>query len=76
MSFRGSRDVGVALKVGVGNINALTGQPWEAGKLTQSPQNYVVLPNQPWLDGVVDPESDDTSLVRQVGLQVRFFARN
>eukprot|EP01012_Entosiphon_sulcatum_P055824 TRINITY_DN7839_c0_g1_i1.p1 TRINITY_DN7839_c0_g1~~TRINITY_DN7839_c0_g1_i1.p1 ORF type:complete len:685 (-),score=126.71 TRINITY_DN7839_c0_g1_i1:26-2080(-) len=40
-----------ALKVGVGNVNAITGKPWEDG-LTNNPQNYLVLPDQPWLDGV------------------------
>ncbi len=39
-----------ALKVGTGLVNAVNGQPWIAG-LTRSPQGYVVLPEQPWLDG-------------------------
>ena len=30
--------------------NAVSGQPWGPG-LSQAPQNYVVLPEQPWLDG-------------------------
>ncbi len=39
-----------ALLVSTGKINAISGQPW-AGCLTDDPQNYVVVPDQPWLDG-------------------------
>ena len=39
-----------AVKVGAGKINAATGETWSAG-LHQSPQDYLVLPEQPWLDG-------------------------
>ena len=42
----------VAIKCGVGEVNALTGQPWAPG-LSKDPQNYMVRPEQPWLDGVV-----------------------
>jgi hypothetical protein len=40
----------VALKIGAGKINAVSGLKWEEG-LSQTPQNYVVIPDQPWLDG-------------------------
>lgn len=40
----------VALKIGAGKINAVSGQKWSDG-LSQDPQNYVVIPAQPWLDG-------------------------
>lgn len=40
----------VALKIGAGKINAVSGEKWSDG-LTQDPQDYVVLPGQPWLDG-------------------------
>ncbi len=40
-----------AVKVGVGEIDALTGQAWDE-RLTQRPQNYVVVPDQPWLAGI------------------------
>jgi len=40
----------VALKIGAGKINAVSGEKWGDG-LRQDPQNYVVLPEQPWLDG-------------------------
>lgn len=41
-----------AVKIGVGRINALTGAAWDE-KLHSNPQDYLVCPNQPWLDGVV-----------------------
>ena len=40
----------VAVKIATGKICAIIGQQWEEG-LSQDPQNYVVLPKQPWLDG-------------------------
>ncbi len=40
----------VALKIGAGKINAVSGLKWQDG-LSQEPQNYMVAPNQPWLDG-------------------------
>ncbi len=39
-----------AVKVGAGKINAVMGESWGEG-LQPSPQNYLVLPQQPWLDG-------------------------
>jgi hypothetical protein len=40
-----------AVKVGVGGINAVSGEPWSQA-LTEHPQNYLVVPKQPWLDGI------------------------
>jgi hypothetical protein len=40
-----------ALQVGVGGVNAVSGGPWDEG-LSIGPQNYVVCPDQPWLDGI------------------------
>ena len=40
-----------AVKVGVGGIDAISGEAWRPG-LTDSPQNYIVCPDQPWLDGI------------------------
>lgn len=44
-----------ALQVGVGKVCAVSGKPW-TGRLARGPrngpQNYVVLPRQPWLDGI------------------------
>ena len=43
-------DLPVAIKVAAGKINAVTGEPWRGG-LHRHPQDYVVSPEQPWLDG-------------------------
>ncbi|HVG23910.1 MAG TPA: hypothetical protein VND45_07130 [Thermoanaerobaculia bacterium] len=40
-----------AVKVGVGGIDALTGDAWSE-ELQASPQNYLVAPDQPWIDGI------------------------
>ncbi|MCB2203641.1 hypothetical protein KQI65_02745 [bacterium] len=40
-----------AVQVGLGRIDALTGNTWDHG-LQDDPQNYLVVPNQPWLDGI------------------------
>ncbi|MFF3290425.1 hypothetical protein [Streptomyces sp. NPDC003023] len=50
LSFAGSGEP-AALQVGVGKVCAVSGEPWR-GTLTRTPQNYVVLPRQPWLDGI------------------------
>ncbi len=39
-----------AIKVATGKINAVTGKSW-SNELTKSPQDYMVAPKQPWLDG-------------------------
>jgi len=49
-----------ALKVGAGKINAVSGEPW-APEFRRDPQNYVVVPKQPWLDGFAVGEG----LIRQ-----------
>lgn len=40
-----------AVKVGVGKVNAISGDEWDE-KLHEDPQDYVVCPDQPWLDGI------------------------
>jgi hypothetical protein len=41
----------MALKIAAGKVSALTGKPWD-DNLSDSPdQDYVVIPEQPWLDG-------------------------
>ncbi|MFF5704977.1 hypothetical protein ACFY7H_21070 [Streptomyces sp. NPDC012794] len=50
LSFGGSREP-AALQVGVGKVCAVSGKRW-TGRLERGPQNYVVLPRQPWLDGI------------------------
>lgn len=43
-------DFPVAIKVAAGKINAVTGEGWRTG-LRRDPQDYLVSPEQPWLDG-------------------------
>lgn len=50
LRFGGSREP-AALQVGVGKVCAVSGERW-TGRLSRKPQNYVVLPRQPWLDGI------------------------
>ncbi|MFI6643995.1 hypothetical protein [Streptomyces sp. NPDC050504] len=50
LSFSGTTEP-AALQVGVGKVCAVSGKPWSA-RLSRTPQNYVVLPRQPWLDGI------------------------
>jgi len=49
MSF--DTDEPSALQVGIGKVCAISGDPWNE-TLTQTPQNYAALPDQPWLDGI------------------------
>lgn len=39
-----------AVKVATGKINAVTGEAWADG-LQRDPQDYLAIPEQPWLDG-------------------------
>ena len=39
-----------AIKVATGKISAITGETWRRG-LSRNPQDYLVVPGQPWLDG-------------------------
>jgi hypothetical protein len=40
-----------AVTIGVGGINAISGEAWP-GELHDAPQNYLVCPPQLWLDGI------------------------
>ncbi len=40
-----------AVKVGIGGVNAVSGDRWDED-LCADPQNYLVVPDQPWLDGI------------------------
>ena len=53
-------DYPFVVKVATGKICAITGDPW-VDRLNQDPQDYAVLPDQPWLDGYCIEEG----LVRQ-----------
>ena len=39
-----------AVKIAAGKIDAVTGGSW-TNEIHQEPQDYVVIPDQPWLDG-------------------------
>ena len=50
-SFKGwPGDYPCALKVATGKINAISGEPWGNG-LVATPQDYLVVTSQLWLDG-------------------------
>lgn len=48
--LRGPDGYPFAVKVATGKINAVTGEGWSEG-LNRDPQDYMVVPRQPWLDG-------------------------
>ena len=56
INFRVQTDANIAVKypfavkIATGKINAVTGDLWSEG-LHDNPQDYVVVPEQPWLDG-------------------------
>ncbi len=50
LSFSCRRRYPIALKVATGKVNAVTGTPWSE-PLSADPQDYLVIPAQPWLDG-------------------------
>lgn len=39
------------VKIGIGGINAVSGRSMDV-RLRRRPQDYVVVPDQPWLDGI------------------------
>lgn len=51
LSFGGRHERPNAVKVGVGKVDALTGEPFTMD-LAADKQNYLVAPQQPWLDGI------------------------
>jgi hypothetical protein len=51
IGFRGAAWKPNAVKIEIGGINAVSGQKFEKG-LIGDPQNYAVIPDQPWLDGI------------------------
>ncbi|CAM9853115.1 unnamed protein product, partial [Heterosigma akashiwo] len=61
MNFGSARNTPYALKVGVGKINAVSGEEWRSGVLSEEKQDYLVCPQQPWLDGICAGEG----LIRQ-----------
>ena len=47
---RCSDDYPCAIKIAAGKINAVSGKPWKP-ELEASERDYIVVPEQPWLDG-------------------------
>jgi len=43
-------DYPMPIKIAAGKINAVSGEVWKDG-FSGNPQDYLVLPDQPWLDG-------------------------
>ena len=43
-------DYPMAVKIAAGKVNAVTGEAWQE-ELSGEPQDYLVVPGQPWLDG-------------------------
>ena len=58
IDFNGSYPM--ALKIAAGKVCALTGEAWSS-ELVVEPQGYLVVPEQPWLDGFCVAEG----LIRQ-----------
>ncbi|MEX0891204.1 MAG: hypothetical protein WEB88_03465 [Gemmatimonadota bacterium] len=50
ISFHSPEAYPWAVQVAAGKVNAVTGEPWRE-ELGSEPQDYVVVPGQPWLDG-------------------------
>jgi len=54
--FQGEHWKPRAVKIGIGKVCAITGERWSESLAKQrgrgAPQNYVVTPPQPWLDGI------------------------
>jgi len=50
LDFTAYSDYPFVLKVAAGKVNAATGEDWEDG-LHRGPQDYLLVPGQPWLDG-------------------------
>ena len=51
LGFDGAEWKPNAVKVGTGGIDAISGLAWSAA-LHGDPQDYLVCPDQPWLDGI------------------------
>lgn len=62
----------IAVKVGVGDLDAITGQKWVDGLITRYPQNYILPPNQRWLDGIY--QKSEPSLYSQINSVRQFVA--
>lgn len=64
LNFLGHEWHPVAIKVGVGKVNAISGARWDH-RLRARPQDYLVCPPQPWLDGI---KTDDGAIRQFVAM--------
>ena len=46
----GEEDYPIAIKIGTGKVCAVSGDNW-VSTLNRNPQDYIVVPEQPWIDG-------------------------
>jgi hypothetical protein len=51
IAFHGDYSRPNAVKVGIGGVNAISGDPFDK-RLRRKSQDYLVVPDQPWLDGI------------------------
>ena len=51
IAFKGASWRPTVAKVAVGRINAITGKPYDE-RIRQHEQDYVIIPDQKWLDGI------------------------
>jgi hypothetical protein len=61
LSFTALAGYPFAVKIAAGKINAVSGDPWQDRMRRRPDQDYLVLPDQPWLDGF----SVEKGIVRQ-----------
>jgi hypothetical protein len=66
ISFGGSWWRPSAVKVGVGGVNAISGEPLDS-EIRPGRQDYVVCPDQPWLDGI---NAGDGMIRQFVGVRI------
>lgn len=66
ISFGGSWWRPSAVKIGVGGVNAISGEPLD-DEIRPGRQDYVVCPDQPWLDGI---NAGDGMIRQFVGVQL------
>ena len=65
IAFDSAPDALCAVEIAAGGVNVISGQAFGEG-LTARPQNYIVIPDQPWLDGINSGGSDgEVAVVRQ-----------
>jgi hypothetical protein len=57
VSFHGTYWCPAAISMAIGKVNVITGEEWDANSLSEDPQNYMVAPRQPWIDGIKSGEN-------------------